>query len=129
ARGSGAIVAEAVEAAVEAASAFVAAGGAWAATRLAPGAARSTRAAGGGIVVATGGCFDLLHAGHVATLEAARQLGDRLVVLLNSDASVRRLKGPDRPIQPAADRACVLTALSSVDEVIVFDEDTPIRAL
>ncbi len=83
----------------------------------------------GGTVVATGGCFDLLHAGHVATLEAARSLGDCLIVLLNSDASVRRLKGPDRPLVPAGDRAALLAALEAVDGVIVFDEDTPERAL
>ena len=80
-------------------------------------------------VVATGGCFDLLHAGHVATLQRARLLGDRLVVLLNTDASVRRLKGPGRPLQPAADRAAVLRSLSCVDDVSVFDDDTPARAL
>jgi rfaE bifunctional protein nucleotidyltransferase chain/domain len=79
--------------------------------------------------VATGGCFDLLHAGHVAMLEAARSLGDCLVVLLNSDASVRRLKGPDRPLVHQDDRAAVLSALRCVDAVVVFDEDTPERAL
>jgi rfaE bifunctional protein nucleotidyltransferase chain/domain len=83
----------------------------------------------GGTVVATGGCFDLLHAGHLATLQAARQLGDCLVVLLNSDSSVRRLKGPDRPLQPQADRVAVLRGLSCVDAVEVFDEETPVRAL
>lgn len=80
-------------------------------------------------VVATGGCFDVLHAGHVASLQAARRLGDRLVVLLNSDASVRRLKGPGRPVHGAADRARVLNSLTCVDEVRVFDEDTPEAAL
>ena len=78
-------------------------------------------------VVATGGCFDVLHAGHVASLEAARRLGDRLVVLLNSDASVRRLKGPGRPVNGVADRRRVLEALACVDEVVVFDEDDPAR--
>jgi D-beta-D-heptose 7-phosphate kinase / D-beta-D-heptose 1-phosphate adenosyltransferase len=82
-----------------------------------------------GRVVATGGCFDLLHAGHVGTLEAARRLGDCLVVCLNSDASVRRLKGPGRPLQPEADRARVLAALRCVDAVAVFDEDTPAAVL
>jgi len=82
-----------------------------------------------GVVVATGGCFDLLHAGHIATLQAARALGDCLVVCLNSDASVRRLKGPQRPLQPAADRAQVLAALECVDAVVVFDEDTPAAVL
>ena len=81
------------------------------------------------IVVATGGCFDLLHAGHVATLRAARRLGDCLVVCLNSDASVRRLKGPSRPLVPAADRVRVLEALECVDAVVVFDEDTPTEVL
>jgi D-beta-D-heptose 7-phosphate kinase / D-beta-D-heptose 1-phosphate adenosyltransferase len=75
--------------------------------------------------VATGGCFDVLHAGHVTSLDAARRLGDSLVVLLNSDDSVRGLKGPGRPVQPAADRARALAALSSVDAVVVFDEDDP----
>jgi D-beta-D-heptose 7-phosphate kinase/D-beta-D-heptose 1-phosphate adenosyltransferase len=79
----------------------------------------------GGTVVATGGCFDLLHAGHVRTLAAARELGDCLVVCLNSDRSVRRLKGVGRPINTEADRIDVLTSLSCVDAVTVFDEDTP----
>jgi rfaE bifunctional protein nucleotidyltransferase chain/domain len=82
-----------------------------------------------GTVVATGGCFDVLHAGHVATLEAARALGDRLVVLLNSDASVRRLKGPGRPVHSASDRERVLRSLACVDDVIVFDDDDPRQAL
>jgi rfaE bifunctional protein nucleotidyltransferase chain/domain len=84
----------------------------------------ATRARGG-IVVATGGCFDLLHAGHVRALEAARALGDCLVVCLNSDDSVRRLKGPSRPLVGVADRAAVLLGLASVDAVEVFSEDTP----
>lgn len=79
----------------------------------------------GGTVVATGGCFDLVHAGHVATLEAARRLGDCLVVCINSDASVAALKGPERPVVPAADRARLLQALACVDAVVVFDEATP----
>jgi len=79
----------------------------------------------GGTVVATGGCFDLLHAGHIATLEAARALGDCLVVCVNSDASVRRLKGARRPLQCQDDRALMLKALACVDAVIMFDEDTP----
>ncbi|MFD5278701.1 PfkB family carbohydrate kinase [Pseudarthrobacter sp. NPDC058362] len=79
----------------------------------------------GGTVVATGGCFDLLHAGHVRALAAARAMGDCLVVCLNSDASVRRLKGPDRPIIGEHDRAELLLALACVDAVMVFDEDTP----
>jgi D-beta-D-heptose 7-phosphate kinase / D-beta-D-heptose 1-phosphate adenosyltransferase len=81
--------------------------------------------ASGGTVVATGGCFDLLHAGHVATLRAARALGDCLVVCLNSDASVRRLKGPERPLVGLADRVAVLEALGCVDVVVPFDERTP----
>jgi len=83
----------------------------------------------GGSLVATGGCFDILHAGHVACLAAARRLGDALVVLVNSDESVRRLKGPGRPAVPAADRVRVLEALSSVDAVAVFEEDDPRAAL
>lgn len=83
----------------------------------------------GGTVVATGGCFDVLHAGHVSMLAAARSLGDCLIVCLNSDASVRRLKGPGRPLNTAADRAAVLAALACVDGVMIFDEDTPAAAL
>jgi rfaE bifunctional protein nucleotidyltransferase chain/domain len=83
----------------------------------------------GGTVVATGGCFDLVHVGHVETLRAARALGDCLVVLVNSDDSVRRLKGPSRPLVPVRDRARVLAALDCVDAVVVFDEDTPEQAL
>ena len=79
----------------------------------------------GGTVVATGGCFDLLHAGHARTLAAARELGDCLIVCLNSDASVRRVKGSDRPITNQQDRSELLLALESVDAVIVFDEDNP----
>jgi D-beta-D-heptose 7-phosphate kinase/D-beta-D-heptose 1-phosphate adenosyltransferase len=83
-------------------------------------------------VVFTNGCFDLLHVGHVRCLEAARRLGDRLVVGLNGDASVRRLKGADRPIVPARQRAEVVAALGCVDWVVIFPADTPlglIRAL
>ncbi|MBM2621473.1 bifunctional heptose 7-phosphate kinase/heptose 1-phosphate adenyltransferase [Actinoplanes sp. LDG1-06] len=79
----------------------------------------------GGTVVATGGCFDLLHVGHLATLRAARKLGDCLIVCLNSDDSVRGLKGPGRPINPQADRSRLLAALDCVDAVVVFDEPTP----
>src|SRR5207302_483586 len=71
----------------------------------------------------------ILHAGHVRMLEAARALGDCLVVLMNSDGSVRRVKGPDRPLVCEADRAAVLAALGCVDAVEVFDEDTPVAAL
>lgn len=83
----------------------------------------------GGTVVATGGCFDILHAGHVACLQAARRLGDALVVLINSDTSARRLKGPGRPVVTAEDRARVLLALGCVDAVEVFDGDDPRAAL
>jgi rfaE bifunctional protein nucleotidyltransferase chain/domain len=80
-------------------------------------------------VVFTNGCFDVLHPGHVDLLERARALGDRLVVGLNSDASVRALKGPGRPIYPQGDRVLMLRALRSVDEVLVFDEPTPARLI
>jgi rfaE bifunctional protein nucleotidyltransferase chain/domain/rfaE bifunctional protein kinase chain/domain len=129
---AGALPSEAVRAAVAAASAFVAAGGAavWPARREQPADsdafALATRVRGeGGTVVATGGCFDLLHAGHVCALEAARALGDCLIVCLNSDDSVRRLKGADRPVVPETDRAAVLAALRCVDAVAVFEEDDP----
>lgn len=77
-------------------------------------------------VVFTNGCFDLLHAGHVTYLEQARKLGDRLVVGLNTDRSVRELKGPSRPVIGEDDRARVLAALESVDAVVMFDEETPL---
>ena len=153
----GALPSEAVAAAVAAASAFVRAGGASAVGAApadvatapadvevdvdvdvdvdvrpawAPAAALAARVrAGGGTVVATGGCFDLVHAGHVGVLQAARRLGDCLVVVLNSDSSVRRLKGPDRPLVAQDDRARVLEALGCVDAVAVFDEDTPAEVL
>ncbi len=142
--GSGQITSEAVQDAVWSAAEYVAAGGP---ASLFPGetgprteterhpAADDAQAlvrrvsGSGGVVVATGGCFDLLHAGHVATLREARRLGDCLVVCLNSDDSVRRLKGPSRPLVPAADRARVLEALEFVDAVTVFDEDTPVETL
>jgi D-beta-D-heptose 7-phosphate kinase/D-beta-D-heptose 1-phosphate adenosyltransferase len=76
-------------------------------------------------IVFTNGCFDLLHIGHVLYLEEAKALGSKLVVGMNSDASVRRLKGKNRPIKDTYDRAHVLAALSSVDMVIVFEEDNP----
>ncbi|WP_326595538.1 D-glycero-beta-D-manno-heptose 1-phosphate adenylyltransferase [Streptomyces sp. NBC_01803] len=79
----------------------------------------------GGTVVAAGGCFDLLHAGHVQFLEDARRTGDCLIVCVNSDASVRRLKGRGRPFNTAADRLRVLSGLGCVDAVVEFDEDTP----
>lgn len=89
----------------------------------------AARRAEGARVVFTNGCFDLLHPGHVRYLEAARALGDVLVVGLNDDASVRRLKGPGRPILHADERAEVLAALGAVDHVIVFAEDTPLRLI
>lgn len=76
-------------------------------------------------IVFTNGCFDILHAGHVSILEFSRSKGDVLVVGVNSDASVRRLKGPSRPVNAQADRALVLAALESVSAVCIFDEDTP----
>lgn len=77
----------------------------------------------------TNGCFDLIHPGHVQYLEDARALGDFLVVGLNSDASVARLKGPGRPLQDEAARAAVLLGLRSVDAVVRFDEDTPLELI
>jgi rfaE bifunctional protein nucleotidyltransferase chain/domain/rfaE bifunctional protein kinase chain/domain len=143
----GAVPSEAVSTAVAAATSFVASGGAagFGHEAAAPGPARPARPAEpwhqhavavaadvrarGGTVVATGGCFDLLHAGHIATLTAARSLGDCLIICLNSDDSVRRLKGTNRPLQPVADRARVLASLRDVDAVTVFDEDTPADVL
>jgi rfaE bifunctional protein nucleotidyltransferase chain/domain len=75
-------------------------------------------------VVLANGCFDLLHVGHVRYLEGARALGDLLIVGVNSDAAVRRLKGPGRPLMPAGERAEILAALRAVDHVVVFDGDT-----
>ena len=80
-------------------------------------------------VVFTNGCFDLLHAGHVTLLERAKRYGDLLVVGLNSDRSVRALKGRGRPILPARDRARLLAALASVDYVVIFNEPTPQRVI
>jgi rfaE bifunctional protein nucleotidyltransferase chain/domain len=141
----GGLVSEAVQAGVTEAAAFVAAGAArgYARRRARTGdadraaevgvdealaLAAATRGAGG-TVVATGGCFDLLHAGHVGTLEAARSLGDCLIVCLNSDRSVQALKGPDRPLVPQEDRARLVAALGCVDAVAVFDESTPEQLL
>ena len=133
----------AVESGVQQAARYVVAGGASAASvldgrvadsrvdfessDLATSIERTRRA--GGRVVATGGCFDLLHRGHVNLLEQAARLGDLLVVCLNSDASVRRAKGPTRPVVGQQDRARVLSALSVVDAVVIFDEDTPAELL
>ncbi|WP_309055331.1 PfkB family carbohydrate kinase [Streptomyces sp.] len=138
--GSGASLTEATQDAVNSAADFLAAGGVAslhgepAPTALhgpavdALQVAHATREAGG-TVVATGGCFDLLHAGHARTLAAARKLGDCLIVCLNSDESVRRLKGPERPIMGQDDRAELLEALGCVDAVYIFGEDTPEDAL
>jgi D-beta-D-heptose 7-phosphate kinase / D-beta-D-heptose 1-phosphate adenosyltransferase len=90
-------------------------------------AARIRRA--GGRLVATGGCFDLLHRGHISLLNQARALGDALIVCLNSDASVRRAKGSGRPVVPQEDRARVLNALAAVDGVAIFEEKTPAALL
>lgn len=131
---------DAVATAVTETAAFLAAGGVAGLTRPAntvqlPGTDRDAIAvaervrSAGGTVVATGGCFDLLHAGHARTLSAARALGDCLIVCLNSDDSVRGLKGPDRPIMPEGDRVDLLLALECVDAVLVFGEDTPVDAI
>jgi D-beta-D-heptose 7-phosphate kinase/D-beta-D-heptose 1-phosphate adenosyltransferase len=82
-----------------------------------------------GRVVFTNGVFDLLHPGHVDILSAARALGDALVVGVNTDDSVRRLKGPSRPVRNENDRAHVLAALEAVDAVVLFDEDTPLELI
>lgn len=82
-----------------------------------------------GRVVFTNGCFDLLHPGHVHYLHEARRLGEHLVIGVNTDASVRRLKGPTRPLVPQDDRALVLAGLAAVDAVTLFDEDTPLELL
>jgi rfaE bifunctional protein nucleotidyltransferase chain/domain len=84
---------------------------------------------GGKQVVWTNGCFDILHVGHVRSLQEARSLGDVLVVGVNSDASVRKLKGASRPIVPEAERAELLAALACVDRVLIFGEDTPTEML
>jgi rfaE bifunctional protein nucleotidyltransferase chain/domain len=80
-------------------------------------------------LVLANGCFDILHPGHVVLLEAARLQGDVLVVALNSDRSVRGLKGPGRPLLPERDRAEVLLALEAVDRVVVYDEPTPLDVI
>ncbi len=135
----GATPVAAVQAAVRITGDYLATGGVLAlgaATPAAlPGADRDALAvvervrAAGGTVVATGGCFDLLHAGHARTLSAARALGDCLIVLLNSDDSVRRLKGAERPLMTQNDRVDLLSALEVVDGVVVFGEDTPVEAI
>jgi D-beta-D-heptose 7-phosphate kinase/D-beta-D-heptose 1-phosphate adenosyltransferase len=119
---------EAVADAVLSAARFLVDGGVSGMRDAPPSTVDSVRARGG-VVVATGGCFDVLHTGHVRMLQAARALGDCLVVCLNSDASVSRLKGPERPVNQQSDRVEVLRALACVDEVVVFGEDTPERVL
>jgi rfaE bifunctional protein nucleotidyltransferase chain/domain len=91
--------------------------------------AKAWRSERPGRVVFTNGVFDLLHPGHVDVLVGARRYGDALVVGLNSDASVKRLKGSDRPIRSEADRAYVLGALEAVDAIVVFEEDTPLELI
>jgi rfaE bifunctional protein nucleotidyltransferase chain/domain len=140
----GALPSEAVAAAVGAASRFVTGGGVHAYTdtdtdtgdaprsterHADPRALAADVRGGGGTVVATGGCFDILHPGHIATLNAARAMGDCLVVCINSDDSVRARKGPERPVQSLADRTEVLLGLAAVDGVLAFDEATPERVL
>ena len=89
--------------------------------------ARKWRASRSDRVVFTNGVFDLIHSGHVDVLLGARRLGDALIVGVNGDASVKRLKGSDRPIRPDVERAYVLAAFEMVDCVVIFDEDTPIE--
>jgi rfaE bifunctional protein nucleotidyltransferase chain/domain len=86
------------------------------------------RAAGQSVAM-TNGCFDVLHAGHLRLIEAARAEADRLVVAINSDASVRRLKGPERPVIPESERAEVLLAMAAVDAVAIYDDETPLRVV
>lgn len=83
----------------------------------------------GKTVVFSNGCFDILHIGHIRYLQAARSLGDMLIVGVNTDDSVKRLKGPERPLNPEHERAEVLAALECVDFVTLFDEDTPIELI
>ena len=83
----------------------------------------------GEIVVFTNGCLDILHVGHIKTLTRAKSEGSKLVVGVNSDSSVQRLKGPTRPVNPEQDRAQLLAALRCVDAVVIFEEDTPIELL
>jgi rfaE bifunctional protein nucleotidyltransferase chain/domain len=91
--------------------------------------ARRWRASQTGRVVFTNGVFDLLHPGHVDVLHGARACGDALIVGVNSDASVQRLKGPSRPVRSAAERAYVLSAMTAVDCVAVFEHDTPLELI
>lgn len=132
--GQGLLPSEAVSAAVHAASAYVAAGGPKNAAESSQGPSlagadayetvRLVREAGG-TVVATGGCFDLLHTGHIHLLQEARRLGDCLIVCMNSDDSVANLKGEGRPVVSSDDRREMLLAIGAVDDVVIFDESTP----
>src|SRR5712692_5864014 len=88
-------------------------------------AARAGWKKAGRRVVFTNGCYDLLHPGHIRLLEQARSLGDILILALNSDSSVQRLKGPSRPLIPEMERVEVASALAAVDAITIFDEDTP----
>ncbi len=132
---AGRLPSHAIAAAVDSATDYVATGGPAAPAALHPSdtegplelAARVR--ARGGRVVGAGGCFDLLHAGHLSLLDRARRLGDVLIVCINSDASVRRLKGADRPVVGERERAALLSALDCVDDVLVFTEDTPEKVL
>jgi D-beta-D-heptose 7-phosphate kinase/D-beta-D-heptose 1-phosphate adenosyltransferase len=99
------------------------------ASREALGAWREAIAKSGEQLVFTNGVFDLLHAGHVSYLFQARNLGDALIIGLNSDESVRRIKGPNRPIQSELDRATLLAALKPTDAIAIFDEDTPLELI
>lgn len=83
----------------------------------------------GKTIVFTNGCFDILHSGHVFYLQKAKQQGDILILGLNSDASVRRLKGEKRPINSEIDRAIVISELKSIDYVVIFEEDTPLEII
>ena len=85
--------------------------------------------ASGRHVAMTNGCFDVLHAGHLRLIESARAEADRLLVAINSDASVRRLKGPGRPVIPESERAEVLLAMEAVDAVAIYDDETPLRVV
>lgn len=90
--------------------------------------AEKLRAEGKSIVF-TNGCFDILHSGHIFYLQKAKQLGDILILGLNSDASVKRLKGEKRPINSETDRAIVISALKCIDYVVIFEEDTPLQLI
>ncbi|WP_411150167.1 PfkB family carbohydrate kinase [Streptomyces sp. A30] len=134
--GLGRLPSHAVTTAVDAATTYVQAGGPASLLHAPPPAdspgplALAVRVrARGGKVVGAGGCFDLLHAGHLSLLAQARRLGDALVVCINSDDSVRRLKGDDRPVVGERERAAMLKALDDVDDVLVFGEDTPEKVL